>query len=368
VTVRILVGDALAMLKTLDAESVQCCVTSPPYWGLRDYGVAGQFGLEKTPDEYVERMVEVFSAVRGALRKDGTLWLNIGDSYVASPRGNAPGDYSTSSLTNPKRQDGLARGQVETHGSSDGAVGRAARADRRFRSHDLMLKPKDLVGIPWMLAFALRADGWYLRSDNIWSKPNPMPESVTDRPTKAHEYVFLLSKSGRYYYDGDAIAEPVTLSTVERVSQPTLEQQEGSARVPGKTNGNMKAVLKRSGNKVRRLADGTVGDRPADHMGRSIPWEGATRNKRSVWEITTQPFKESHFATMPPELAETCIKAGSAEGQTVLDPFGGAGTTGLVADRLSRNALLIELNPAYATMAADRIRNDNPMFAEVHVA
>jgi DNA modification methylase len=429
VTVRILVGDALAMLKTLEPESVQCCVTSPPYYGLRDYGVAGQLGLEATPDEYVARMVDVFREVRRVLRPDGTLWLNIGDSYAGSGKGG-----------NPEAGKQATNRGSQTVGSlyETGKTAREAAVTNVTRRTFDGIKAKDLIGVPWLLAFALRADGWYLRSDIIWSKPNPMPESVTDRPTKAHEYVFLLSKSSAYFYDADAISEPVTPSTVERMSQPTLDEQEGSTRVPGKTNGNMKAVLKRSGNKVRRLADGTSGDRPADHLGRSIPWEGATRNKRTVWEITTQPFKESHFATMPPDLAETCIKAGSAkqaceqcgapweritervstgkrystgksaeknadnlrtgfsgyddgssapvfktigfgpscscENNTggaksvVLDPFGGAGTTALVADRLGRDAILCELNPEYAKMAERRINGDAGMFSDVEVA
>jgi len=196
------------------------------------------------------------------------------------------------------------------------------------------MKPKDLIGIPWRVAFALQADGWYLRQDIIWSKPNPMPESVTDRCTKAHEYLFLLSKSARYHYDAEAIAEALTESSISRLAQD-VDSQQGSDRVPGKTNGTMKAV------------------------------GGETRNRRSVWTVATQPFKEAHFATFPPDLIEPCIKAGCPKGGTVLDPFGGAGTTGLVADRLQRDAILIELNPAYCTLAADRITDDAPLFAMV---
>jgi DNA modification methylase len=228
------------------------------------------------------------------------------------------------------------------------------------------LKPKDLVMVPARSAIALQADGWWVRQDIIWSKPNPMPESVLDRCTKSHEYLFLLSKSERYYFDAEAIAEPVSQGTVLRMSQLGLDEQYGSDRVPGKTNGPMKPVLKRSGNKARKPASARgVPDGQGKNQCGSVPWEGATRNKRSVWTVTTRPFKEAHFATFPPALIEPCILAGCPEGGTVLDPFGGAGTTGLVADRHKRNAILIELNPEYAEMARRRIKNDSPLFAEV---
>ena len=315
-SVVILTGDCRDVLRTLPKASVQCCVTSPPYFGLRDYGHPGQIGLEQTPDEYIAAMVEVFRCVRDVLADDGTLWLNIGDSYAG---GNTGGKWREGSA----RADGDVRddGHSRRNRNGNGAVSGC--------------KPKDLIGIPWLLAFALRADGWYLRQDIIWHKPNPMPESVRDRCTKAHEYVFLLSKSERYFFDHEASMEPVAASTVERLNQPTLHQQEGSARVPGKTNGNMKAV------------------------GRTD-----LRNRRSVWTVETQPFKGAHFATFPPALIEPCILAGCPKGGTVIDPFGGAGTTGLVADRLNRNAILIELNPAYVQMAKERIVVDAPLFAE----
>ena len=227
------------------------------------------------------------------------------------------------------------------------------------------------MGIPWRVAFALQADGWYLRQDIIWHKPNPMPESVRDRCTKAHEYVFLLSKSDRYWFDSAAIAEPVTLSTIARLAQD-VESQAGSDRVPGKTNGTMKAVGKGNSKTFRGGGVYTQGRSfhndtpvPNDSIGNE-PNEAGTRNKRSVWTIATQPYSEAHFATMAPELAETCIKAGCPEGGTVLDPFGGAGTTGLVADRLQRDAVLVELNPAYAELAERRIAGDAPLFAEVN--
>jgi DNA modification methylase len=279
-TIRIETGDCLEVLRNLPpCFRVNCCVTSPPYFGLRDYGHAGQIGSEATVDEYVSRLVEVFRAVRDHLADDGTLWLNLGDSYLE----------------------------------------------------------KSLQGVPWRVAFALLADGWYLRSDIIWSKPNPMPESITDRPTKAHEYIFLMSKSPKYYYDAAAIAEPSEYAGEQAgICRGTKRRAEAMGRKP-------------SGNEV-------IG----------ANWiQPETRNKRTVWTVVTAPFHGAHFATFPPDLIEPCIKAGCPVGGTVLDPFGGAGTTGLVADRLQRNALLIELNPEYATMARHRIHNDAPLFSSV---
>jgi DNA modification methylase len=306
--VQILTGDCLDVLRTLPDGMAQTCVTSPPYFGLRDYGMPDQIGLEPTPGEFVSALVAVFREVWRVLRDDGTVWLNLGDSYSTESKWGG----STS-----------GKSAAGVHGRGGGG-----RAKARHGIPD-----KNLLGIPWRVAFALQSDGWYLRQDIIWHKPNPMPESVTDRCTKAHEYVFLFSKTARYFFDAAAIAEPVTESSAARLSQPTLADHAEYARAPGKTNGNMKAV----GN-------------------------GKTRNRRSVWTIATQPFRGAHFATMPPELAKTCIKAGTKPGDMVLDPFGGAGTTGLVADRLQRNATLIELNPAYATMARNRIDADAPMF------
>lgn len=334
-TVRILEGDCREVLRSLPDEYINCCVTSPPYFGLRDYGVDGQMGLEATPDAFVAGMVEVFREVRRALRDDGTLWLNIGDSYASGGRGGGP--------------DGSKQS------TNVGALLGPKKAPLGYKS-------KDLLGIPWLLAFALRADGWYLRQDIIWAKPNPMPESVRDRCTKSHEYVFLLSKSARYYFDAESIAEPVTESTKVRLGQPTFAQQVGSDRVPGKTSGRMKAAPPRFGGSK-------YGDNPdnPDHRscGNEYTETDGSRNKRSVWTIATQPFKEAHFATFPPALVEPCILAGCPSSGVVLDPFGGAGTTGLVADRLQRDAVLIELNPAYAEIARRRISGDSPLFAEV---
>jgi DNA modification methylase len=289
----ILQGDALTLLRDMPADSIRCCVTSPPYWGLRDYGHAGQLGLERTPEEYVARMVEVFREVRRVLADDGTLWLNLGDSYAA-------------------------QGGSREYGSSDGANGRGP-AVAGLRSPAPGLKPKDLVGIPWRMAFALQADGWWLRSDIIWSKPNPMPESVTDRPTKAHEYLFLLAKSARYYYDAAAIAEPVEC---DRMRGPSLHPDAAS------TNGN-----------------GGLSRRPI----------GGTRNRRSVWTITPKPFKGAHFAVMPEALVEPCVLAGSAPGDVVLDPFAGSGTVGVVSLRHGRRFIGLELNQEYVKLALNRI-------------
>ena len=358
VTVQILTGDSRQILATLPDESVNCCVTSPPYFGLRDYGHGGQMGLEATPDEFIAGMVEVFQEVRRVLREDGTLWLNIGDSYAGSwgaqSRGNATGEgKATIGGTSP-----LSARQIAAH---------PARTGTGSVKDTPGIKPKDLIGIPWMLAFALRADGWYLRQDIIWSKPNPMPESVQDRCTKAHEYLFLLSKGPRYHYDIDAVAEPISAASISRLAQ-NVDEQIGSDRVPGKTNGTMKAVGRGGRNASRgqgadRDRDGGAANRDGRDMREA--GTGLTRNKRSVWEVATQPFKEAHFATFPPALVEPCILAGCPRGGTVLDPFFGAGTTGLVADRHQRDCIGIELNPAYAEIAQRRISGDAGMFADI---
>lgn len=369
----ILNGDVIACLRSLPDACVQCVVTSPPYWGLRDYGVEGQIGLEPTPEEHVERMVEVFREVRRVLRDDGVLWLNYGDCYAGSTTGAdrppEPGHTHEDS------------GRVKTG------------QENKHRRPDAGLKPKDLVGMPWRIAFALQADGWYLRSDIIWSKPNPMPESVTDRPTKSHEYVFLLSKQARYFYDADAVRESHVGAGWER----------SHANRPGHSNGETGAGVR-------------FGNNPAG------------RNRRTVWEIPTQPTPEAHFATFPEALVEPCIKAGASERGAcpecgapwrrvveahrlrrdeldpsdpryrphqysgsyekingkgdagfrssttlgwapsctcgceetvpcvVLDPFGGSGTVAKVARDLGRSSILIEINPEYVQIAKKRLR------------
>jgi DNA modification methylase len=368
-SVTIYQGDCRTILSLLVPDkSVQTCVTSPPYFGLRDYGMAGQIGLEASVHEYVSKMVDVFRAVRECLTDDGTLWLNLGDSYAGSGRGGAQGasgemadrrvvSARQAAQAVTQRGSRLPAGLHET-ARQEGAVGRAWVPPPGFKLSDLM-------GIPWRVAFALQADGWYLRQDIIWHKPNPMPESVTSRCTKAHEYIFLLSKNRKYYFDAEAIKEPAAMSSVARLSQPTLNQQEGSSRVPGKTNGKMKAVGHLPGNKSRK---GQTAYEAGDEKMRTKAWLVdycarvaanpelmMKRNKRSVWTVTTKPFKEAHFATFPPDLIEPCILAGSKPGDTVLDPFGGAGTTGLVATRHGRDAVLCELNPAYIEIAERRL-------------
>lgn len=350
-SVRIIIGDAREQLKLLPDESVHCCVTSPPYWGLRDYGVDGQVGLETTFSEFIAQMVVIFREVRRVLRSDGTCWMNLGDSY----------NTGTTSARKP------------TTAGKHGYWENPAIA-QRVNANQMGLKPKDLVGIPWRVAFALQEDGWFLRSDIIWHKPNPMPESVTDRPTKAHEYIFLLTKSGRYSYDAEAILDPVSPNTHARLSQ-NVAAQIGSdrANAGAKTNGAMKAVGRNSRANVdrvprsRKLAASNSGIKNNDSFQAAVCLPVTHRNKRTVWTVATEAFKEAHFATFPPGLIEPCILAGCPIGGTVLDPFGGAGTTGLVADRLRRNAILIELNPQYAAMAQRRIQKDAGMLGTIEM-
>ena len=341
-------GDSLTVLKTLPSESVNCCVTSPPYWGLRDYGVEGQLGLEKTPEEYVAKMVEVFREVRRILKARGTLWLNIGDSYCAN-------------ANNTKVQSGFAKNR--TRGNQP------IYKTNSYRGNGL--KGKDLVGIPWMVAFALRGAGWYLRQDIIWNKPNPMPESVKDRCTKAHEYIFLLSKSAKYYYNQDAIREPIKDASILRLAQD-IENQKGNARACGGMKKNVPTGWANSKNfnegypgVKKRFKPEEAGSGALNNCGRSGYFDGkgklivgVTANKKSVWTITTKPFKEAHFATFPPEIPETCIKAGCPQGGVVLDPFFGAGTTGVVAKKLCREFIGIELNKKYIEIAERRIEKE----------
>jgi len=294
-SVDVLVGDCVESMKSIQDKSVNTCITSPPYFGLRDYGVDGQIGLEETPEAYVQRLVEVFREVRRVLRDDGTLWLNLGDSYAGSGRGPT----GENGLGNQQKRQGFDSPKIVI---PDG------------------LKPKDLIGIPWRVAFALQADGWYLRQDIIWHKTNPMPESVTDRCTKAHEYIFLLSKSQKYYYDYEAVKE----ETGREGGKPRVfgaKEQEGTMR-------------------------NDVGMRFVDD---------GTRNKRSVWTVSTKPTTIAHFATFPPDLIEPCVLAGCPVGGTVLDPFGGSGTTGGVAMRNGRKSILCELNPKYVGIMEQRI-------------
>lgn len=325
----ILCGDALERLRTLPSESVNCCVTSPPYYCLRDYGTAGQIGAEDTPEEYIDRLVEVFREVRRVLRPDGTLWLVIGDSYAGSWHGrNADGTPGTGGYKHISK------------GSRQGVVPK--RKDT--------CKAKDLIGIPWMLAFALRADGWYLRQDIIWQKPNCMPESVRDRCTKSHEYVFLLSKKAHYFFDAEKISEPIAGSSTKRYLQ-NIERQRGSDRQPGKTNGTMKAALPRFGGEKYGENDATETRTKSGNV--YIPT--LRRNKRDVWTIATAGYKGAHLAVFPEKLVTPCILAGCPEGGCVLDPFAGSGTTGAVAKKLRRHFIGIEISTEYHALAVNRI-------------
>jgi len=304
----ILTGDCREMLRTLEAGSVRTCITSPPYFGLRDYGHDGQIGLEQTPDDYVAELVEVFREVRRVLSDDGTLWLNLGDSYA----GGGGGNYNKTGVSQ-------AGGQHITN-----------VRNRPEWLENAGVKPKDLMGIPWRVAFALQQDGWYLRSDIIWHKPNPMPESVTDRPTKSHEYLFLLTKSPRYYYDHVAIKEP-SVTNVEGQSIRFGGSKYGDSDDPKHAT--------KSGN---------------------VYVDSGLRNRRDVWSINTKPFKGAHFAVMPEALVEPCLLAGSAEGDTVLDPFTGSGTVAVVALKHRRNFVGTELNPEYVSIAEARIATVEP--------
>jgi DNA modification methylase len=300
---RIITGDCRDALGTLPDQSIHCCITSPPYFGLRDYGIDGQIGLEQTPEAFVAEMVAVFREVRRVLREDGTLWLNLGDSYAANRSYQV---FSTKG--GPK------------HGIGQGVGGRGSVVP-------CGLKQKDLIGIPWRVAFALQADGWYLRQDIIWHKPNPMPESVTDRCTKAHEYLFLLTKSERYYFDSKAMREPAAGGASKGNGQRLAER--AVARTGGVINGG--------------TAKSTLGT-SADE----------TRNRRSVWTVPTQPYTGAHFAVFPAALIEPCVLAGSRPGDVVLDPFMGSGTTAQVAQALGRQWIGCELNTEYAPLQQAR--------------
>ena len=333
-------GHSLDVLKKMDDESVSMCVTSPPYWGLRDYGEKNQLGLEKTPEEYVANMVEIFDEVKRVLKAEGTLWLNLGDSYASSSKNRSKAQASRSSTLH-----GGLRTQEQILDQPNKITGD--------------LKPKDLVGIPWMVAFALRSAGWYLRQDIIWHKPGPMPESVTDRCTKAHEYIFLLSKNKKYYYDHKAIMQPA--KNPEDDIRRMNDQKNTYKSIPDDKRNGLRP--RKSGNKKRK--PGSERGCPEDsgsNVCSSVPWEGTMANKRSVWTVNTKPFAAAHFATFPPDLIVPCIKAGCPEDGIVLNPFHGAGTTGMVARKLNRNFIGIELNPEYITISEKRMRKELGLF------
>ena len=327
-TWKVIAGDTITGMATLPEASVHACITSPPYWGLRDYGVAGQIGLESTPSEYVARMVEVFRAVRRVLRDDGTCWVNLGDSYTAGA-GNRNG-----------MNESTLRGKT---------YGRGCMGDKPMSGLDAGVRPKNLVGIPWRVAFALQDDGWYLRQDIIWHKPNPMPESVTDRCTKAHEYLFLLSKSARYHFDAEAIQERSTLPTDTR--PPNGSMAEGQRRAEARRMPPIGGV-KHTENGHNQTAVGNT------------PEFREFRNRRDVWTIPTQPFPGAHFAVFPEALVEPCVKAGCPLGGTVLDPFNGSGTTGVVALKQGRSYVGCELNPEYVAMSRRRLADVAPLLAQ----
>jgi len=318
--IKIYQGDCLETLRKIPDTSINTCITSPPYWGLRDYGESNQLGLEDTPEEFVENLVKVFREVKRVLRDDGTVWLNLGDTYSSHK------DCKSTAQS-------LAKGtQAEVAHVIDKGKS-VSRNTKKLKQAGL--KNKDLIGIPWRVALALQADGWYLRQDIIWHKPNPMPESVRDRCTKAHEYIFLLSKSPKYYFDNDSIKE-------DAKTAPVLRDKMGEGYQADYTKG-------------KRFSDG------------ERVWGSTKKNKRSVWTVTTKPFKGAHFATFPKDLIEPCVLAGCPEGGTVLDPFGGSGTTAIVANKHNRNAVMCELNKEYIDIAIKRINNDLGMMANVKI-
>lgn len=353
--------DCLTGMQQLSDQSVHCCVTSPPYWGLRDYGVDGQHGLEETPEAFIARQIEVFREVRRVLRDDGTLWVNIGDSYANNARKRTVDQVIGGTITG-KDHHIACKDQINK-----------VTGD---------LKRKDLVGIPWMLAFALRADGWYLRQDIIWSKPNPMPESCNDRCTKSHEYIFLLSKHETYYYNAAAIATAYKDKTYTTYKADRKGNGDGSGLVSAENWARDVKIRKPKQWKMPDgwdTSEGTHGNihragrqrghkRP--HQGFNSDWDQRTKeeqqfegaNKRSVWTMATKPFKEAHFATFPEELPYTCILAGCPENGVVLDPYMGAGTTALVARKTNRNFIGFELNPEYLAIAENRLQKELGMF------
>lgn len=359
-------GDCLQGMKTLPDNFVDCVVTSPPYFGLRDYGVAGQLGLEASPESYIEKMVEVFSEVKRVLKKDGTLWLNIGDSYAGSCKGFGDTRVDKKMQATNKGSIGVPNPYLITNN----------------------LKAKDLIGIPWMLAFALRKDGWFLRQDIIWNKKNPMPESVTDRCTKAHEYIFLLSKSSKYYYDAFSIATPYQDKTLTTFGIESKGRGDGSGLIQSENWARDVKIRKPKdwkesylGRNPRKGVDIKGGNQASTNGIPAMAINGSgvknhsgyfdadgnligngKANKRSVWSVPTIPYADAHFATFPEELIVDCIKAGCREDGIVLDPFMGAGTTALVARKLNRNFIGIELNPDYIKIAEKRLRKELGLF------
>jgi len=334
--IKIIHGNCIDKIKELKDNSIDSVVSSPPYFGLRDYGADGQFGLEKTYQDYLANTVKVFETFKPKLKDTATIWWNVGDSYSSGKRTS-----TTNQSLRGNKEYGVTRTPVQNG-----------------------IKEKDLLMIPNRVAIALQDAGWYIRSEIIWHKPNPMPESVKDRPTSCHEKIWLITKSKKYYYDAEAIKEPITDTTAIRLLQKNIDNQEGSSRANGgmKSNGNMKAMGRKKFDKNM----GGSGTSFVDHSGYKKA-DGTyminpTRNKRNVWTVTTKPFKGAHFATYPKDLIEPCIKAGCPENGTILDPFGGSGTTGIVAALNNRNAILIELNQDYIDIANKRINKEVGLF------
>lgn len=333
---QIICGDALEVLKTLPSESINCCVTSPPYFGLRDYGVDGQIGLEESIADYILKLVEIFREARRVLKKDGTLWVNIADSYAGSGKSRNADGSVPKSINHCKEQ--FVKGRI---------------SGMLYKAMTTEAKRKDLMGIPFLLALMLRCDGWYLRQDIIWNKPNPMPEAVKDRCTKAHEYIFLFSKSEKYYYDNESIKEQCVGFDK---SSPRGSKGCKTAN-SGRRKGNSKTFRGGGAYTNNKSFENSVSAERSSHGNQENPT--GLKNRRSVWTIATQGLRgmkdESHFATFPEKLAELCILAGCTEGGTVLDMFAGSGTTGLVAKKHNRNFIMIDINEKYCDLQRERL-------------
>jgi DNA modification methylase len=335
----VIIGDNRETLKTLPAQSVQTVITSPPYFGLRDYGEDDQIGLEATPQEFIEQLCLVFDEVWRVLKDDGTLWVNLGDSYVGGK-----GKSGQGSPEYQRERAAVGASINEAHHQIAGS-GKIRPTDDMRLMREAGLKAKDLIGIPWRFAFAMQERGWYLRQDIIWAKPNPMPESVTDRCTKSHEYIFLLAKKPKYYYNNEAIKEEASPESIARTKRGVSDTHKNVNGAPGQTKHSMNQP--RAYDPERETAD--------------------KRNKRSVWTVNTKPYKEAHFAVYPPELIEPCILAASKEGDIVLDPFSGSGTTGEVALKHNRNYIGLELNPDYAALSERRLTEAVGMFGQITI-
>lgn len=360
---KIHVGDCMEIMRTMPSDSVDCVVTSPPYWGLRDYGVDGQLGMERSLGEHISAMVAVFEEVRRILKQTGTLWLNYGDCYATTPNGRSAKDVKALK-TDDRTLGAIYQPDHMLHSRGKWSDNKGNKGGTDLRGRIVAggyMKPKDLCMVPNRIAIALQEAGWWVRSEIIWAKPNPMPESVTDRPATSHEKIWLLTKSAKYFYDNKAVKQPVSNNTHARISQD-LEKQVRSYRANGgkKSNGPMKAVIAGSTRKLAPENQNMVGAKLSRETALALKVD--KRNLRNyepapveVWRMATKGFKDAHFATFPPELAERCILAGCPANGTVFDPFGGAGTTVLVALRHNRKAIMIELNPKYAEISRRRI-------------